>query len=142
MIPGLVALVTAAMFAGAALYVNVAEQPARLALDDAPLLRQWKRSYDRAAIMQGSLALISAIFGAVAFWQAATWPWLVGALIVFANWPYTLLAIRPTNNVLHGTDEQLASHSTRKLIERWGLLHAVRSVLGVVATLAYLWALI
>jgi hypothetical protein len=142
MISGLLALVTAAMFAGAAIFVNVAEQPARLALDDASLLRQWKRSYDRAAIMQASLALISAIFGAVAFRQAANWAWLVGALVIFANWPYTLLAIRPTNNILHSVDDERADQSTRKLIERWGYLHAVRSVLGVVATLAYLWAVI
>ena len=142
MVPGLVALVTAAMFAGAAIYVNVAEQPARLALEDSALLRQWKRSYDRAAIMQASLALISAIFGAVAFWQSANWVWLAGALIIFANWPYTLLAIRPTNNILHRVDDERADQSMRRLIERWGLLHAVRSVLGGVATLAYLWAMI
>ena len=141
MISGLLALVTAAMFAGAAIFVNVAEQPARLALDDASLLRQWKRSYDRAAIMQASLALISAIFGAVAFWQSADWRWLAGALIILANWPYTLLAIRPTNNILHRVDDERADQSMRRLIERWGLLHAVRSVLGGVATLAYLWAL-
>jgi hypothetical protein len=142
MISGLLALVTAAMFAGAATFVNVAEQPARLALDDASLLRQWKRSYDRAAIMQASLALISAIFGAVAFRQAANWAWPVGGLVIFANWPYTLLAIRPTNNILHRVDDERADQSTRKLIERWGVLHAVRSVLGVVATLAFLWAVI
>ena len=120
MIAGLVALVTAASFAGAALYINVAEQPARLALNDRSLLRQWKRSYDRAAIMQASLALISAMLGLVAFWQNRDWRWVAGALIILANWPYTLLVIRPTNNLLQAVADSDASPSTRTLIEWWG----------------------
>jgi hypothetical protein len=141
-VAGVLALIVAAMFAGAAIYVNVAEQPARLTLEAAAALRQWKVSYARAAIMQAGLAVVSALLGAAAFWISGDWRWLVGAVLIFANWPYTFLAVWRCNTVLKATDERNASRSTTTLIEWWGMLHAFRSLLGTAATLAYLCAVI
>jgi hypothetical protein len=136
------ALVFAAAFAGAALFVNVAEQPARLALDDPALLREWQRSYDRAAPMQGGLALLAALVGFVAAWQLHDWRLAVGALLIIANWPYTLLVIKPTNDRLHAIKPEQANAQTRQAIISWGHLHGGRSALGVAATLVFLWTLI
>jgi hypothetical protein len=134
---GQFALVAAAAFAGAAIYVNVAEQPARLALDDRALLAEWKPSYARGFAMQASLALASALAGFIAFWLTRDWRWMLGALLIFANWPYTLLVILPINKRIEATAPDQAGAETRALIRRWGALHAGRSLLGVAATLAY-----
>src|SRR5262245_37790728 len=100
MLAGQMALVIAAAFAGAALYINVAEQPARLCLDDRSLLMEWKLSYQRGLNMQAALALVCGVLGLLSWWFTNDWRWLVGAMLILANWPYTLLGIRPTNSRL------------------------------------------
>jgi hypothetical protein len=135
---GLLALMVAVLFTGAAIYINVAEHPARLTLDDRALLTEWKPSYKRGAAMQASLAFIGFILGIIAWWQEAHPGFLIGTAAIIAPWPWTLLVIKPVNDALLATAPEQAGSQSRALLVRWGALHAVRSALGALASLAFL----
>jgi len=138
MLAGHLALTAAALFSGAAFYINIAEQPARLGLSNQALLDQWKPSYKRGFAMQSSLAVVGFVLGGWTWWQSGEPLWIVGAILMLANWPFTLLGIMPTNSKLMAT--HTATPDSRALIVKWGGLHAVRTVLGFLATAAFLLA--
>ena len=140
MMSGLLALIAAAIFSGVALYVGVAEQPARLSLDDRALLAEWKPSYQRGAAMQAPLALLGCLLGLMAWGQTSHPGFLIGGIAMIAPWPWTLIGIKPTNDALLATELDNAGPQSRALIVKWGALHVVRTALGTIAIVAFLWA--
>ncbi|UVK52193.1 DUF1772 domain-containing protein [Mesorhizobium sp. AR02] len=139
MLIGLLALTIAAVFAGAAIYVSVAEQPARLGLDDRALLREWQPSYKRGAAMQASIAIVACVLGLIAWWLSGGLAFLVGAVLIILPWPWTIIVMMPTNRVLEAMDAGADNPQARLLIVKWGNLHLVRVAFGVLATVAFFW---
>lgn len=140
MLIGLLALVSAALFTGAALYISLAEHPARLGLDDQALLRQWQPSYKAALPMQAGLAVVGGALGVWAWLREEDLLWLFGAILMLANWPFTALAIMPTNKKLLAMSTADAGPASRAMLLKWGRLHAMRGLLGAAATVAMLLA--
>jgi hypothetical protein len=138
---GPVTLALAALFTGAALYILVAEQPARLSLDAPALLRQWQASIGPATRMQASLVVLTAAGGLLSWRATGSRLWLFGIFAIAANLPLTLIAIAPINSALQALPLDQAGTASRALIARWGELHSIRAGLGVLATGLFAWAL-
>jgi hypothetical protein len=137
-----IAALAAALFAGAAVYVNVAEHPARMEIDTHSAAVQWAPSYRRATRMQAPLAIVSFLAGVGAWLAGGGVLWLIAALCIGAVVPITFIAIMPTNRQLLAPGRDLGSIETRELLDRWGRLHAMRSVASGVAALLMLWGLV
>jgi uncharacterized membrane protein len=137
-----VAVVTASLFAGAALYINVAEHPARMLLDTRSAVSQWAPSYHRATWMQAPLAVVSLIAGAVLWFAGHGVAWLIAAGLIGAVVPFTFIGIMPTNKRLLSLSLDLSSVEARELLTRWARLHAVRTVLSLCATALYTWLIL
>ena len=123
-----VATLCAGVFAGAAIYINAAEHPARLSCGNELAVREFAPSYHRATLMQVPLALVGCIAGFWSAWQGGDAWVALGAILLGAVVPFTLVVIMPTNKQL--LDPALDPHTERAtaLLVRWGHLHAVRSV--------------
>ena len=134
----LVATLAAALFAGAALYINLAEHPARMELETKIAALQWAPSYKRATWLQAPLALVSFLTGAAAWLLGAGVGWIVGALLIGAVVPFTFIVIMPTNHKLLAPGRDLSSAETRELLDKWGKLHAVRTALSLIASIVFL----
>jgi Domain of unknown function (DUF1772) len=129
------------LFAGAAIYINLVEHPARMACDTKTAATVWAPSYKRATVMQAPLAALSFLAGVGAWLFGGGILWLIGAVLIGLVIPFTFIGVMPTNHQLLALGRDLSSSETRSLLEKWGHLHAVRSVLSFLASLVYLGSL-
>jgi hypothetical protein len=135
MLLDLVTLLSLGLFAGAALYVTLVENPARLRCGTARAIAEFGPSYRRGAVMQASLAAVGCLVG-VADWARGhgVLP-LAAGLLMAAVIAFTLVVILPTNKRLLDPALDSGSAEAATLLARWGRLHGVRTVLGGAALL-------
>lgn len=142
MTAGLIGIVIAAMFASAALYINVAEHPARAALPVQYALDQWQPAYERGFAMQASLAVAGGLALAAQWWLDGGMFWLVSAVLLLGNWPFTLIVIMPVNRRLIAARQAGSYTGVDALLRQWNRLHGMRTLLGFASLVAGLVAAI
>ena len=134
----LIATLCTALFAGAAIYVNVVEHPARLETGTAAAVKEWRPSYRRATVMQASLA-IAGLAAALGAWaQGRGTSVLIAGLLLGSVVPFTLIVMFPTNKRLSDPTLDDAASTTAALLEKWNRLHWVRSGAALLALLVLL----
>jgi uncharacterized membrane protein len=141
MIPEIVATLACGIFAGAAMYVSLVEQPARLSCGITLAVTEWRPSYRRGAVMQASLAVVGSLFAFASWWIGKDSAWLLGGILLFAVIPFTVVVIFPTNKELESDNLDISSAKAEQLLRRWSALHAVRGGLSLVAFVIFLIAL-
>jgi hypothetical protein len=125
------------LFAGAAIYINLVEHPVRMGCDTKIAATIWAPSYKRGTLMQAPLAILSFLTGVAAWLLGAGIMWLAGAVLIGLVVPFTFIVIMPANNALLAPGRDLTSEETRALLQKWGKLHAIRSLLSLVASVIY-----
>jgi len=137
----LIATLCAGLFAGAAIYITLVEHPARLECGTALAATEFGPSYRRATIMQASLAAVGFLAALAAWAQGAGPAVLLGGIVLGLVIPFTLIVILPTNKRLLDPTLDRGSPEAAVLLERWGRLHAVRSVASGIAFGVLAWHL-
>ena len=132
------AVLCCTLFSGAAIYINLVEHPARMDCDTKTAATVWAPSYKRATVMQAPLAALSFLAGVGAWLFGGGMLWLIGAVLIGLVIPFTFIGVMPTNHQLLAPERDLSSIETRSLLVKWGRLHAVRSVLSLLASIVYL----
>ena len=135
------ATLAAALFAGASVYINLVEHPARMEAGTEVALTEFAPSYHRATVTQVTLASVGFLSALAAWRLRSDSRWLIGGGLLVSVIPFTALAILPTNKQLLNPGTADDPDLAERLLTRWGRLHAVRSVLSLASLLLFLFLL-
>jgi len=134
-----IAVLTCSLFTGAAVYLSLVEHPARMECGVETAAAEFAPSYRRASILQATLAALGLVSSIAAWLSGASPLWVVAGALLGSVIPFTLIVILPTNKQLLDPTLDRRSAMAVQLLARWGMLHAVRSVLSALALLLFLY---
>ncbi|CAF2040515.1 unnamed protein product [Rotaria magnacalcarata] len=136
-----VAVLSAGLFAGTALYMTIGEVPAMRAIGGDIQWRFFPYMYERAAVSQASLAVIAGVAGVLHGTRIVRAPsdrnlWIAAGTIFIGIIPYTVICMLPTNlriindnkRIQAGSESQIDPATQKKLLDKWTSLHLVRTV--------------
>src|ERR687893_2709248 len=83
-----IATLSSGLFAGAAVYINLVEHPARMQTGVRPALTEFAPSYKRATVTQVSLAVAGFLSALIAGRSSSDARWLVGGGLLVAVLPF------------------------------------------------------
>src|SRR5258708_4153530 len=126
-----IAIMCSALFAGAALYVSIIEHPARMSAGISIALQEFRPSYRRAAVFQIIMAVVTCVSSFALSLFTSQWIWFLGGGMTGLMLPFTLIFIIPTNRILLDATSPLKESDAQKLLDRWGRLHLIRTIAGV-----------
>jgi hypothetical protein len=124
-----------ALFTGASVYITFIEHPARMQCGVELAATEFVPSYRRATVMQATCAAVGLLSCVAAWLGGASFWWLIAGVILGSVIPFTLIVILPTNKRLLSPTLDRRSPEAKRLLARWGRLHAVRSILSGIALL-------
>ncbi|MBV8745004.1 MAG: DUF1772 domain-containing protein [Xanthobacteraceae bacterium] len=139
---GLIAFAAACAFVGVGLYINIAEQPARLGLAPSAMMREWTPSNRRGFILLSALALLSTILAFAYFARTGDIRWTIGGTIMLASGLYAYYVIEPVNFVRYTFEKDAPESVARELMREWGLVEWGLVAIGLWACGIFAWALI
>lgn len=137
----IIATLCSGTFFGAALYINLAQHPATLAVGGDFAGKFFPPMYAKASVLQIFLAVVGTILGVVAWLYSQQVLWLVGSVFLISVVPITLIIIKPINDQLLKPSHDLNSEEVVKLLEQWNPKHWIRSIVSCISFICYLVAL-
>ena len=134
-----IAVLSCALFTGAAVYITFVEHPARMQCGVELAVTEFAPSYRRATVIQATCAAVGLLTSAAAWLAGASVWWLVAGVVLGSVIPFTLIVILPTNRRLLSRTLDRRSVEAEHLLSRWNWLHGVRSALSMLALLLFLY---
>jgi hypothetical protein len=135
------ATLMAGLWAGAAIYIGFAEHPSALKVGVKYATEYFKPMSKRTAPLMMLYSAIGGGAGLYVWFNGGATGWLVGGVLLLGMFPFTAIFIVPTNLQLIQPDAAADEAKAARLHARWGLMHWLRTLLGVPAFLIFAWLL-